>query len=184
VRRELAQYGSSTHTLSGAERVDDLFGWACAVADSASIVLFGLPVVANCGRKVRRKLVPKIRELGLSLEGAEFWSITQWIGTASRARFMLRLSGDRQRLHHLALAAGSVFWAYRGWEDMVLYRQDRLVYWCTAHEREGAVFGSDRELSGAGLRPVPSNERWTVEGELFDEEHTRALLSEIEQGAS
>jgi hypothetical protein len=179
----LEQHGTHCHPLRGDEGARSLFGWAARIADSASMVLFRVPVLANPGKKVQRKLIANIRELGLDPATLDFWSVSGWIGTASRPRFMLRSSAAGGSLVRLAGLSDSVFWCHGEWEDLVLYRGGKVVYYCTTHEEEGAVFGSRAELTALGLDSVASSERWLVEGERFDDESSRALIAALAESS-
>ena len=95
---------------------------------------------------------------------------------------MVRLPTRPAAVDRVISVAESVFWSYRRWEDLAFYRDNRVVYYCTTHEGEGALYGSAQELRALGLEPAPSADHWSVRGEPFDRDYSRALLSEVVSG--
>jgi hypothetical protein len=155
------------------------------MSSHVSLVLSHVRALANPGMKVRRKLVRGIGELALigpdTQSHVELWSVTHWIGT-SGPRCMLRLAIGPAVVERIVTVAASVFWSHRHWEDLAFYRDQRVVYHCLTHEHEGAVYGGAEDLMALGLTPLPSADHWTVQGERFDSEYSRALVSELISG--
>jgi hypothetical protein len=176
VKRELLQYGSCRHTLTGGEPARELLTWAAGVSTHLSVTLAFVRVMANPGARVRRKLLRHLVELGLTGPEVELWSIDRWLGTGGQC--LLRARAVPAVVNRVIMLGASVFWAYHRWEDLAFYRDDRVVYTCVSHESQGEVYGSAQELRRLGLTAVPSAERWPVQAEPFDLAYTRALLAE------
>jgi hypothetical protein len=177
VRRELLQYGSCRHTLTGGEPARALLTWVAGASTDLTVTLNFLRVMANPGAKVRRKLLGHLVALGLTGPEVELWSIESWLGVGG-PRCLLRARAVPALADRVIMLAESVFWAYGRWEDLAFYRDDQVVYTCVSHEAQGQVYGSAEELRRLGLTAVPSAERWAVQAEPFDQDYTRALLAE------
>jgi hypothetical protein len=187
LNNDYVQYGSHRHLLTGEEPASQVLRWAAGVSSHVSMVLSTVRTLANPGVKVRRKLLMNMGEVGLVGPGTakdkdiELWSVTHWIGT-SGPLCMLRLPTGPAVVDRIITVAQSVFWSYGPWQDLALYRDRRVVYYCLTHECQAALYGSAQELRALGLKPTPSADHWSARGERFDREYTRALVSELVSG--
>lgn len=124
-----------------------------AQADIASLSLFGLPI----GSSPSSKKLQQIKKALTAITPARivgFYAARSWLGTTTRSSLIVLFALD-QRIRDMMRAGESAFWSAGNWEDLALYRGNRVVMWTCTHEREGMVFGSQAELSRLNFAPMP-----------------------------
>lgn len=130
---------------------EDVFRHALSVADVVSFSLRGLCVSTEPGKPVRAKIAQGLR----CFQGAKVVGLVvahRWFGTTTRNSLVAKL-GLSSVTRRLLESQGALMTPPGRWQDLCLFRRERVLVWSCTHERDAVIFGSQADLLVYGLTP-------------------------------
>lgn len=143
-------------------------------ATHMSLALFGQRITSEPGAKARKHLSEAVATLA-PVKVLALYAARRWL-TTSRAASAILFAEVSDQVRNQVRDASEVFFSIGAWEDLALYRSDRILLCTETHEKEGMVYGDSAELRRWGLQPSPV-QAVRLEAERIGDHHLGEILA-------
>jgi hypothetical protein len=173
--KEYSSYSSTFYELTGMESPIKVFKALWERSTSFAIVNSLVPVIDSYGGKKKLKSVQNSFKSFPPLHGVfkEACWASIWPGTSLLSEAALILFGqvESTNFDKMFSHCNSVYWrAPGGWDDLMLFYQDQLLFYVCSHEQFGVIMGEDSFLKKLGLSPINqgNNKTWEIKGRAIE----------------
>jgi hypothetical protein len=99
-----------------------------------------------------------LEEVGIhSGEVSAIYAAFKWPGTLTNIPSVLVIANKKDETLRKS-NKGLHFQTENGWEDLILFRGERVMYYVCSHERFGTVFGDDSTFTALTVSPEKCDE--------------------------
>lgn len=178
-------FGDFTFDITGNEISTEIFSVLWEVSTHFAVLnssVYSATSICECSRRVRKNLTQAFDTFPILQQlMTDVWIVTEWPGTVSLQSNRLLVFGNTKNdaYRDFFLPSDNLLWQRASyWDDLMLFVDDQLLFYCCTHERFGSIFGDKEMFFGLKLSPTVfcTQKQWAIKGYSINDKLSKILL--------